>query len=68
MTEHPQRGDGEADLAQCIEEQRKCTDYLKGDGPDKAGALRGLEDWIMAEVLLRIKDREKSLGCHTRVC
>lgn len=48
--------DAEAALTQlerCIDEQRKCKEYLDGDGPDKAGAWRGLCDWLMEEAVIR---------------
>lgn len=39
-------------LEHAIAEQRKCADYR---GPDIAGAWRGLNDWLMEEVLIRLE-------------
>lgn len=43
------------DLDRCLREQRECREYLAGDGPDKAGALDGLYDWLAEEVLIRLE-------------
>jgi hypothetical protein len=45
----------ETDLARCLAEQAKCLDYLAGDGPDKIGAQKGLDDWIAEEVFIRLE-------------
>lgn len=46
------------ELARCLREQRECADYLAGDGTDKAGAMSGLMDWIMEEVLIRLEQND----------
>ena len=43
------------DLARCITEQQAAKAYLDGDGADKEGAQRGLEDWHMEEALIRLE-------------
>lgn len=40
-------------IEKCIAEQRECADYLASDGPDKAGAQMGRDDWLGEEVLIR---------------
>jgi hypothetical protein len=47
--------DLETDLARCLAEQAECRAYLDSDGPDKAGAWRGLCDWLMEETLIRLE-------------
>ena len=44
-------------LARCLAEQRACLEYLKGDGPDKAGARAGLRDWLAEEVEIRLEQK-----------
>jgi hypothetical protein len=39
------------EIERCISEQRMCAEY---SGPDKEGALAGLLDWLMEEVLIRL--------------
>ncbi len=40
-------------IEKCIAEQNRCAEYLRGDGPDKNGAMRGAEDWLGEETLIR---------------
>ena len=44
-------------IARCLAEQRACLEYLKGDGPNKAGARQGLEDWLAEEVEIRLEQK-----------
>ncbi len=56
------------EIARCIDEQRKCADYLAGHmdpakvamygDQDAAGAMRGAEDWLMEECILRSRDND----------
>lgn len=41
------------EIERCIDEQRRCRDYLDGPGEDKAGAWMGMTDWLMEEAILR---------------
>ena len=45
----------DTDLARCLAEQAECLAYLAGDGPDKTGAQKGLDDWIAEEVFIRLE-------------
>ena len=47
--------DAETNLARCLREQAECRAYLSGEGPDKAGAQKGLDDWIAEEILIRLE-------------
>jgi DNA adenine methylase len=40
-------------LRQCEIEQTRCGESLRGDEPDKRGALQGATDWIYEEMLIR---------------
>ena len=41
------------DLERCRHEQARCRDYiLHQEGSDTDGAWRGLQDWLMEELLL----------------
>jgi hypothetical protein len=40
------------DLKRIFAEQKRCADYLAGDGPDKRGAALGLADWLLEECLV----------------
>jgi hypothetical protein len=50
-------------IDRCIDEQRSCADYLAGNieadkvatygTQDQRGAMRGAEDWLMEECILR---------------
>lgn len=42
-----------ADLGRVLTEQRECVEYLNGDGPDRAGAIAGLNDWVAEECAIR---------------
>jgi len=53
-------------LARCLREQRACLEYLKGDGPDKAGARAGLRDWFAEEVEIRLKQKLQNPYCDDR--
>ena len=46
----------ETPLDRCLREQRECLEYIAVGGPDTRGAIQGLEDWIAAEILLRLED------------
>jgi len=52
----------EEELEKYIKEQRVCTEWLlhNPDAPSdqRKGALMGLEDWVLAEVLTRLKHKE----------
>jgi hypothetical protein len=42
-------------LARCLAEQADSRAYLDSDGPDRDGAWRGMEDWVMEECLIRLE-------------
>jgi hypothetical protein len=44
------------DLARCLAEEAECAAYLRGDGPDKAGAWMGLCDWMAEEAMIRMEN------------
>ena len=50
------------ELAWILFEQKECAAYLLSDQPDKAGARRGLADWVMEEVLIRTGCRSSEEG------
>ena len=43
------------DLQRCYTEQLECAEYLQSGKPDACGAMRGLEDWIAEECLIRLE-------------
>jgi hypothetical protein len=45
------------DLERCIAEQAECAAYLRGDGPDKAGARMGHDDWLLEQCLIMIEEK-----------
>ncbi len=49
-----------SEIDRCITEQARCAEYLRGDGGDKAGAMRGATDWTAEECLLRNGDQYAS--------
>jgi len=42
-----------AAIDRCIAEQAGCAEYIATGGPDAVGAMRGAEDWIMEEAIMR---------------
>lgn len=40
-------------LRRCEDEQQVCGDYIRSGGPDQRGAMRGAEDWLMEEAMIR---------------
>ena len=49
------------DLEYCRFRQTEAGDYIRAAGPDRIGAMRGAEDWILEEALLEaLCNQEKS--------
>ena len=44
---------GCSDLRRIESEIQWCSDYIKSDKPDKAGARLGIDDWLMEEALIK---------------
>lgn len=40
------------ELGRCLTEQIRCSDHVAAGLPDGTGAMRGLEDWLMEELLV----------------
>ncbi len=46
------------EIERILHEQRICRDYIvDGKGPDTYGAWRGIEDWVLEELVLEFPEK-----------